>query len=253
VALFRVEERDHVRDRVLRLAASDERVVAGAVVGSQANGPGDRWSDLDLTFAVADGVPVSDVLEDWTRALARELDATHLFDVPNGPTIYRVFVLPGCLQLDVSFTPLSRFGARGPEFRLLFGRSVETAHAEPPSAPELFGHAVHHLLRARFCIERRRLWQSEYWISGARDCALALACRRRGLPASYGRGFDRLPPDVRDGFRGALVTRLDRIELLRALGEVVDGLLREGAEADELAARTEPVLRELTGAWEEDC
>jgi hypothetical protein len=50
VSLFTVEDRDRTRDRVLDLAASDERVVAGAVVGSLALASGDRWSDLDLTF-----------------------------------------------------------------------------------------------------------------------------------------------------------------------------------------------------------
>lgn len=119
--MFSISDRDLVRDRVLELAASDARVVAGAVVGSQAQGEGDRWSDLDLTFAVADGVPLRDALEDWTRALAGEFGAAHLFDLPSGPSIYRVFLLPGCLQFDLSFTPAAQFGATGPRFRLLFG------------------------------------------------------------------------------------------------------------------------------------
>ena len=34
--MFRIEERDHVRDRVLRLVSSDPRIVAGAIVGSLA-------------------------------------------------------------------------------------------------------------------------------------------------------------------------------------------------------------------------
>ncbi len=53
--MFSVKDRDHVRDRVLEWASADARVVAGAVVGSMALHEGDRWSDLDLTFAVADG------------------------------------------------------------------------------------------------------------------------------------------------------------------------------------------------------
>src|SRR6266542_4811954 len=216
--MFSVEERNQVRDYVLQLAESDGRVVAAAVVGSLALGEGDRWSDLDLTFAVAEDVPVSDVLEDWTRDLVQKFDAAHLFDLPSGPSIYRVFLLPGCLQFDLSFTPASKFGASGPKFKMIFGNSVEKPYVQPPSAPELFGYAVHHALRARFCIERGRYWHAEYWISGTRDYALSLACRRRGLPTSYGRGFDDLPPDVRDSATGALVTALERDELLRALG-----------------------------------
>ena len=54
--MFSVDDRDRVHDRVLEIAATDPRVVAAAVVGGLADGGGDRWSDLDLTFAVADGV-----------------------------------------------------------------------------------------------------------------------------------------------------------------------------------------------------
>ena len=247
--MFSVSDRDRTRDYVLQLAASDARVVAGAVVGSLALGGGDRWSDLDLTFAVADNVPVPDVLEDWTRKLVQELDTVHLFDLPSGASIYRVFLLPGCLQFDLSFTPASKFGAAGPKFKMIFGSSVEKPYTQPPTAHELFGYAAHHALRARFCIERGRYWHAEYWISGTRDYALSLACRRRGLPAVYGRGFDDLPPDVRDVFKSALVTSLERDELLRALGSAIEGLLHEVDEVRELAAKVEPQLRELTVAW----
>ena len=248
--MFSVVDRERVRDHVLQRAASDARVVAGAVVGSLAHDDGDRWSDLDLTFAVADNLPILDVLEDWTRHLVEEFDAAHLFDLPSGPSIYRVFLLPGCLQFDLSFTPASQFGAIGPKFRLLFGNAIEKSYTQPPPAQELFGYAVHHALRARFCIERGRYWHAEYWISGTRDYALSLACRRRGLSAVHGRGFDDLPADVRDRFKEALVTSLELDELLRALGCAIEGLLREGVEVQELAAKVEPELRKLTAAWD---
>jgi hypothetical protein len=61
---------------VLRLAEEDDRVVAAAVVGSLAvDGGGDRFSDLDLTFGIADHVPVTVVLDHWTTRLAEELGA----------------------------------------------------------------------------------------------------------------------------------------------------------------------------------
>jgi predicted nucleotidyltransferase len=246
--MFTVSERDHLRDHVLRLATADPRVVAGAVVGSLARTEGDRWSDLDLTFAVEDPVPITEVLEDWTRDLIAEFRAVHLFDLPSGASLYRVFLLPGCLQFDLSFTPASSFGARGPKFRMIFGSSVEQPFAPSPSPHELLGHAVHHALRARFSIERGRYWHAEYWISSLRDCALALACRRRDLPAVYGRGFDDLPAGVRAAFERALVSKLEREELMSALGCAIDGLLREVDEVRDLAARVEPQLRELMAA-----
>ena len=248
--MFSIRDRDRVRESVLQMASADRRVVAGAVVGSMALNQGDRWSDLDLTFAVADELPVFAVLEDWTRSLVDEFKAVPLFDLSSGASIYRVFLLPGCLQFDLSFTPASKFGATGPKFKLIFGSAMEKPYNQPPSAQELFGYAVHHALRARFCIERGRYWQAEYWISGVRDYALSLACLRRSLPAIQGRGFDALPPDISDQFRLALVTSLERDELLRALGCAIEGLLGEMEEVQELAAKVEPQLRHLTVKWE---
>ncbi len=146
--MFSVRDRDLLRERVLQLARADPRVVASEVVGSLAQDEGDRWSDLDLTFAVPDNLPILNVLEDWTRNLVEEFDAVHLFDLQRGATIYRVFLLPGCLQFDLSFTPASQFGASSPKFKMIFGSSVEKPYTQPQRAQELFGYAVHHALRA---------------------------------------------------------------------------------------------------------
>jgi hypothetical protein len=243
--VFKVVDRDRVRNRVLDMASSDPRVVAGAVVGSLAHDEGDQWSDLDLMFAVTDDVPVTEVLEAWSRTIVREFGAVHLFDLPSGPIIYRVFLLPDCLELDLSFTPASEFGAGGPKFRLLFGEVVEQPDEPPTSAEEMFGYAVHHALHARVAIERGRYWQAEYWISALRDYALTLACRRRGLDGWYGRDFDRLPAEVVDPVNGALVRSLDRNELDRALGSAVAALIRESAEVGEMAEKVQDQLREL--------
>jgi hypothetical protein len=99
-----------LREHVLGLAEADPRVVAAAEVGSLTTGAGDRWSDLDLTFGVEDGVAIDEVLEDFTRELVDGHEAVQLFDLPFESTIYRVFLLPGSLQFDLSFTPASEFG-----------------------------------------------------------------------------------------------------------------------------------------------
>src|SRR6187431_318388 len=131
--MFSVAYRDYVRDNVLRLASVDPRIVAAAIMGSLAHGPGDRWSDLDLTFAVADDVSVMDVLEHWTGQITAQFGAFHLFDVSSGATTYRVFLLPDCLQLDLSFTPADKFTAKGPKFRMLYGNPAVHCYPEPPS------------------------------------------------------------------------------------------------------------------------
>jgi hypothetical protein len=84
--VFTVEQRDALRERLLRLAEGDARVVAGAAVGSLAMDEGDRFSDMDLTFGIADHVEVADVLNDWTRTLIDELDAVQLGELERGPT-----------------------------------------------------------------------------------------------------------------------------------------------------------------------
>jgi hypothetical protein len=230
--VFTVEQRDALRERVLSLAEEDARVVAGAAVGSLAVGGGDRFSDLDLTFAVADDVPVAEVLEDWTRTFSDELAAVHLIDLELEPTIYRVFLFPDALQFDLSLTPAGRFGAAGPRFQLLFGQTTQPPRTpKPPDPGNLFGWGVIYGLHSRSCIERGRLWAAEHYIGAVRDHALALACLRRDLPAVQARGYDDLPADVLTGFDETHVGSLDPGHLHSALSAAMRALLREGKEA----------------------
>jgi hypothetical protein len=248
--LFTTADRDRVRDRVLAMARDDARVVAGAVLGSLAGGGGDRWSDLDLGFGLARGESAAGILADWTAVFEREFSALHLFDLPYRTSTYRVFLLPGQLQLDVSFTPAEDFGPLGPKFELLFGEAAPRRTMPVPAAREMLGMGVHHAMRARFCIARGKYWQAEHWIHELRDLALTMACQRRGLETAHGRGFDALPPDVRAPMSGSLVRSPDATELLRALGATIEGLVRESGAAGDLARRVEASLRELvTGVW----
>jgi hypothetical protein len=231
--VFTVEQRDALRDRVLRLADEDVRVVAGAVVGSLALGGGDRYSDLDLTFAIADDVPVAEVLDDWTDTLVEEHGAVRLTDLERGPAIYRVFLLPDALQFDLSMTPASQFRPAGPRFRLLFGTTAgEMTAPTPPVAADLFGWGVIYALHARACIERGRLWQAEHYIGAVRDHALSLACLRHGLPAVQARGYDELPAETLAGFEGMRVAAFETAALRSALAASVRALMNEGTEAE---------------------
>jgi hypothetical protein len=231
--VFTVEQRDALRDRVLALAEEDPRVVAGAAVGSLALGGGDQYSDLDLTFAVADDVPVADVLEGWSQTLSTEDGAVHLIDLERPPTIYRVFLFPDALQFDLSLTPASRFAPAGPRWRTLFGAIVEEhiRTPTPPSAADLFGWGVIYGLHSRACIERGRVWQAEHYVGAVRDHALSLACLRHDVPAVQARGYDDLPPDVLAGFDGTHIGSLEPDYLRRALSAGMQLLLREGKEA----------------------
>jgi len=246
--MFTVAERERIRDRLVEMARVDPRIESAAAVGGSALGGGDRWSDVDLTFGLAEGASLQAVLSDWTRSVESEFNALTLFDLPFRSSIYRVFLFPGSLQVDLSFTPGSEFGAYGPRFALLFGTATERDGVRPPSPRHLFGMGVHHAVRGRICIERGRMWQAEYWISAVRDHALSLACLRHGLDHELGRGFDQLPAEIRARTAGALVRFLDPAELLRALRDAVDALLREAEGTHDQAAELETQLRELVSA-----
>jgi hypothetical protein len=242
--MFTVEERDALRERVLGLAEEDERVVAGALVGSLAVDAADRFSDLDLTFGIADHVRVANVLDDWTRTLIDELDALQLAELERGPTTYRVFLLPDALQLDLSMTPAARFRPAGPRFRLLFGETT-ASESETPAPPipgdlfistpavagDIFGWGVIYALHARACIERGRGWQAEHYVGAVRDHALSLACLRDGRPAVQARGYDDLSAETLARFEEAHVGAVEPGALRAALAASVLALMREGSEA----------------------
>jgi hypothetical protein len=241
--VFTVEQRDALRERVLGLAEEDERVVAGAAVGSLAVDAGDRFSDVDLTFGIADHVQVADVLDDWTRTLFNELDAVQLAELERGPTTYRVLLLPDVLQLDLSMTPAAQFRPAGPRFRLLFGATAaDESNAPtpsvagdlflptPPVAGDIFGWGVIYAIHARACIERGRIWQAEHYVGAVRDHALSLACLRQGLPVVQARGYDDLSAETLGRFEDAHVGAVEPGVLRAALAASVLALMREGAE-----------------------
>jgi predicted nucleotidyltransferase len=244
--VFAVEERERVRRRLIELAEADPDVSGAAIVGSHAQGQGDRWSDIDLAFAVSD---VPKALARWTDVLEREFQAVHHWDLPAGVSVYRVFLLPGWLEVDIGFKPASDFGARGPSWQTVFGETVELTPAAPPSVRNLAGLSWHHAYHAHVCIQRQRWWQAEHWISELRGHAMTLACLRFDLPAAFGKTLHLLPQEVTGPFQAGLVRSLDPSELRRALREVVALFQAELGYADSsLAGRLEPLLAELSTA-----
>jgi hypothetical protein len=140
---------------------------------------------VDLVFAV--DIPVDAALDPWTDRLYAEFGALHHWDLPAGPIVYRVFLLPGSLEVDIAFTPAAEFGPLGPNWRTVFGRVMECPAGGPADPGNLIGLAWHHALHARVCVERRRWWQAEHWIGAVRAQVIALACLRLGHRLRQGR------------------------------------------------------------------
>lgn len=241
--MFTPEERDRVRERVFELARNDERITGGALTGSRSTGAEDAWSDIDTAFGFAEGADRDEILRDWTETLEDEFEVAHIFDLPHGPTVYRVLLLSNGLEVDYSLTPAAEFAAKGSTFQLQFGESVEVSQPEPPDANLFIGFGWIYILDTRKLVKRGKLWQAAHYLASARDQTLSLACVRHGLPHSYGRGVDRLPAEEMEPWRETLLRSIEPNELLRVRAATAELFLREVAEHDAaLAERLRPVL-----------
>jgi hypothetical protein len=245
--MFTPDQRTRVRSDLLRYATHDQRVSGAAITGSAAADCEDEWSDIDLAFGLADPVDVQAVLSDWTSYMYKKHSAIHHVDVNAGLWIYRVFLLPDALQVDLAFVQATEFRPLAPTFLLVSGTANESRTFPAPTPGGIIGMGWLHALHARSCIARMRLWQAEYMISGVRDHALTLACIRHGLPAVHGRGIDRLPRELSKQFEASLVRHLSTPELCRAFEVAVDGFRTEVKAVDEkLGERLQQTLVSLT-------
>ncbi len=250
--MFTTKQRDHVRNYILEMARNDSRVTGGALIGSTVAGTEDNWSDIDVTFGIATGNAIETVIADWTQVLEREFSVIDHFDLRAGSSIYRVFLLPNGLEIDISVTPEEEFGARGAYFRTLFGSAQQVKATPPPDIRHIIGLSWHHVFHAHSCIERQKLWQAEYWISEIRNHTLALSCIRLGESSVHRRGVDKLPAALTNPLVDTLVHSLDEPELRRALSVATMCLITEIEKYDtSLSARLKPLLQEFSAAQSE--
>lgn len=244
--MFTPADRESLRDALVAAARDDPRIGAAALTGSAALDREDRWSDIDLALSVGDPGEVDAVVEDWTARMHDEHGAVDHVDVWLGATLFRVFLLPSTLQVDIAFWPAAEFGAIGPSFRLLFGTANERPPGGTPDPLHLIGMGWLYALHVRSALARGRVWHAEYMLSAARDQVLALACVRHGVPAAYARGADELRSEVTAPLEAALAGSLERGELARAFRAVTDALLAEIRQVDsDLADRLAAPLAEL--------
>src|SRR5581483_9229150 len=154
-----------------------------------------------------------------------------------------LFLLPGLLEVDLGFRPVGDFGARGPHWRMVFGEAGETRYPSLPDLDQVVGFTWHHLLHARSCVERKRWWQAEHWISASREQVFALACLRLGLRT---KDAHLLPADTTSILEPTLVGALHESELRRAWDAMVHAFKVELMRADPaIVARLHPLLSEL--------
>ena len=236
MTIFTPEDRDRLLTVLIDRARGDARIGGAALTGSGALGGADRWSDIDFALGITGDR--DEVMADWTAFLYREHRVVHHMDVPSRSAIYRVFLLPDTLQVDIAFVPAAEFGATAPTFRLLFGAAAEQPPTTPPSARAEIDMAWLYALHVRSSIERGREWQAEHMLGGLRNAVLTLMCLRHGVPARQGRGLHLLPSSETKAALATLVGSLDEAELRRAFRAAVELLLNETVQVDVELART---------------
>jgi len=230
-------ERERVYARLVELARADTRIVAAALTGSLGTDRGDEWSDIDLAFALGEGVEVERIVDDWTALLDREFGVVQHWDLPFRTSLYRVFLLDSLLEVDLAFVPRADFGARGPSWRVEFGETGPVQETPRPDGDNLAGLGWHHIRHARANIARGKPFAALYMLDAARELAIELACLRLGLPTAYSRGAHELPAELRERLGKTLPSSPAEHEMLRALRETADVL------ADELEPRLAEIVR----------
>ena len=117
-------------------ARADERFTGVALTGSASIGQEDQWSDIDLAFGVhVDRLDAA--IADWTARMYRESAAIHHVDVRARSSLYRVFLLPGTLQVDLAFTPARTSGRWGRPFASLVAERTTCTYPSPRPQPSM--------------------------------------------------------------------------------------------------------------------
>ena len=230
--VFSVADREALRARLVRFAEADERVSAAASLGSAARGELDRWSDIDLALRLVPGAEADAVADAWTSYVMQAEQVVDNLDIRASGALYRVLLLASSLQVDLSFWPHDQALAGGAPVEVLFGE-VPVAPTEPAHGPDESRSAVRmgwlYALHVRAALGRGRWWQASWMLESFRDVVVALYCRRFDLPASEGRGVDRLPAALLDGLAHSHPSGVEPDQLWASL-DVLVGLLLEEAE-----------------------
>jgi hypothetical protein len=244
--MFSEAEREELRQQLLERGRQDERISGGAVTGSAARHALDRWSDIDLAFGVHDASLLTVTLGDFTGYMRSAHGAVDTVDVRRDPWVYRVFLLPSTLQVDLAFAPASDFGAIASTFKLVFGSAREGRELPGRDPREVLGYGWLYALHVRSSIARNRPWQALYMLNLMRDQVVVLACLAAGLPASEGRGVDELPVAELRQLEAAVPRGLAAADLAAAFAAAGDALIAQALQVDrQVGARLAPVIQLL--------
>lgn len=246
--MFTIPQREVTRDALVAAAHADTDVIGAAFVGSSATGAQDAWSDIDLMLQLAPGIDEPTAVARWTQRLYADHGAVHHLDVWTGDGVrYRVFLTAASLQIDLSFWPSDRFGARGERFRLIFGEPNQPTLPSPPDLASVIGTGWLYALHVRAAIARDTPWYALTLLDALRGQVITLVSVRHGLNPQLGREMDRLPQEMLTALAETRAISGDLAEIHRAFTALMAVFAAEIAAHDaDLAARVQQPLRLMT-------
>jgi hypothetical protein len=238
--VFSVQDRERLRAELVARARADHRIVGAALVGSGAAGGEDAYSDIDLALRVGPNADFDEVVADWTAWLVRAHSVVTTMDLGEPGALYRVFLLPTTLQVDVSFWAFGRFGGNGEPFSVIYGDEA-VLHRRPGfDQPLALDMAWLYALHVRSALARGRYWQALWMVNGLRDQLGSVWASRSGLNPAQARGIDDLPEEARAQLAGMVPASVSREALVAAFAAAL-GALR--IERPDLADVLDELLR----------
>lgn len=243
--MYSKEERDEIQNSIIALAQKDNRIKDCAIVGSESIGKHDKWSDIDLTFGIDDETEISQILSEWNAIMFANFNANVLFDVEYKESIYRVYLLPNALQVDLSFTPTQNFGAITNAFKLIFGKANHRQHKPEPELSSILGYSILYALKSRCAIEREKYWQAIFYLDKFRENIMTMKCISLHLNPFDGRSFDELPNSFLNKITTGLTGELNRDTLKNSLRSFTKILIQEIKQDNTIAYTFENELKRI--------
>lgn len=241
--MYSIQDRNYVQNLIIELSKNDTRITDCAIVGSESVGENDKFSDIDLTFGVKNDINISQILNEWNDLMSERFDANVLFDLPYEESIYRVYLLPNALQVDLSFTPHKNFGAITTRFKLLFGQSSEREQKRPPELPNVFGYCVLYALKSRCSTERKKYRQSFHYLNELRNNLMILKCLTLKTNPFDGRSYDELPISFLNKIKRTLAKDVKQSDLNNSLKNLTTILTEEAELLNTLKYKFEDELK----------
>ena len=261
-------ERQQFLDQLHNELSQDPRIVGAVLIGSSAVGFADRFSDIDITGVVADGVDAKKVFEDWVSKIRSLRPVIRNFSSQPSPDVWLAgFLFEDYLELDISFQEANKLNAHKEKWKVMFDRSGELEERMKTSWENrlvspiieryifLLNDIWYYIVHTVVCSVRGHSIRASYYLNYVRDFCVRLAGLLADVETSESRQAHLLPADFKDQLQGTLISSFEQTELQRALQVGYELFFRLAAEMDRRlgenhSSRLAEQIRAYLALWE---